>query len=257
MTPSDPNPPVSKPSAAEVLALLESHRSIRVYTDEPIPLEDVHAAVRAGQMASTSSAVQAYCCIRVTDAAKRAVIAELAGPQEKVRIAPEFFVICGDHRRHTIAAERDGLTRDARLEAFLLAVIDASLFAEKMVIAFEAMGYGACYIGGLRNDLPRVDEVLGLPPGVFPLFGLCVGRPAQDPGRRPRLPIEAVLYENACPSNDVSLGHLATYDDTYREYLDLRGADSKAWSEIMAGRFSRAERENLSAYYQSKGARFD
>ena len=62
-------------------------------------------------------------------------------------------------------------------ETFLLSVIDASLFAERMEAAMNAMGYGVCYIGALRNRLPDVDALLALPPGVFPLFGLAVGVP--------------------------------------------------------------------------------
>ena len=74
-----------------------------------------------------------------------------------------------------------------RLEAFLVAVVDASLFAQNLCIAFESLGYGICYIGGLRNRLDEVDGLLELPHGVYPLYGLCVGRPAEDPVPRGHL----------------------------------------------------------------------
>ena len=54
---------------------------------------------------------------------------------------------------------------------------DAALFAQNMVVAFESMGYGTCYIGGLRNDLQALHEVLDTPEGVWPLFGLLKGVP--------------------------------------------------------------------------------
>jgi FMN reductase (NADPH) len=126
-----------------------------------------------------------------------------------------------------------------------------------MAIAFESMGYGICYIGGLRNNLRAVDELLGLPEGIYPLFGLCVGVPDQEPGQRPRLPIEAVLFENAYPTEPEMLEKLAGYDDRYEQYLAERGAPPARWSEIMGKKYAVPSRTDLAAYYRSKGARLD
>lgn len=238
----------------ETMRTLMAHRSIRRYTGEPVADEDIRAAVRAGQMASTSSAVQAYCVIRVRDAAKRRAIAEISGPQEKVATAPEFFVICGDARRHRLACERAGRPYEQRLEGFLIAVIDATLFAQNMAVALESMGYGLCYIGGIRNDLPRVGEVLGLPAGVYPLFGLCVGRPAESPSERPRLPEGGVLFEDAYPDDDELLRQLDEYDAAYRRYLEERGARPKGWSEAMVEKLEHASRVTVGLFYRGQGA---
>lgn len=237
-----------------ILGVLTAHRSIRQFKPDPIPAADLHAAIAAGQMASTSGAVQAYCVLRVTDPDKRARLAQLTGPQEKVRLAPEFLVICGDTRRHRLAAQRDGHPYQGGFEAFLVAVIDAALFAEKAAIAFEAMGYGICYIGGLRNDLAAVDELLGVPHGVFPLFGLCAGKPDQDPSQRPRLPIEAVLYEDTFPPDAEVLTDLTGYDAAYAHYMSQRGAEAKGWSQGLASKYAKPSRPELAPYYRKKGA---
>ena len=100
---------------------------------------------------------------------------------------------------------RDGAPHSARLEAFLLAVIDATLFAQNLVLAFESLGYGICYIGGLRNHIAEVDRLLGLPTGVYPLYGLCVGVAAEQPMARPRLPLEAVYFEGRYPDDETML----------------------------------------------------
>ncbi len=242
----------------DVIRAMRAHRSVRAYTDEPIPHEAVVAAVEAGQAAATSSAVQAYCVIRVTDRQHRSRLAELTGPQEKVAVAPEFFIICGDSRRHRLLAERAGERYEQKLEAFLVSVIDATLCAQNMVLAFESMGYGTCYIGGLRNHLAEVDRLLGLPHGVYPLYGLCVGRPAQDPGLRPRLPIGGVLFQDAYPQDDDLLESVAAYDAVYEQYLRERGATNPGgWSAAMAGKFASVTRPDIADYYRSKGAVLD
>lgn len=120
------------------------------------------------------------------------------------------------------------------------------------------MGYGTCYIGGVRNDLPRLDEILSLPEGVYPLFGLCVGRPAESPSERPRLPVDAILFEGAYPSDEQVLADTDTYDETYRDYLRERGAKpeqvERSWSGAMAHKYPKVSRPGLGAFYAGKGA---
>ena len=241
----------------EGIGLLKSRRSIRAFQPAAVPGEHIAEAIAAGQMASTSSAVQAYGALHITDPAKRAEIAELSGPQPKIVECGAFFVFFGDTRRHRLAAARDGNPYDARLEAFLVAAIDCSLFAEKAVIAFESMGYGICYIGGIRNDLPRLDRLLNLPEGVYPYYGLCVGVPAEDPTPRPRLPIDSVLFENGYPIDDAMLAKLKDYDDGYERYRVERGSDPARWSEIMGAKYQESRREVLAEYFAGKGARLD
>ncbi|MHC5115035.1 MAG: NADPH-dependent oxidoreductase [Planctomycetota bacterium] len=239
------------------LDLIHRHRSIRRFTPEPIPDADIRRAVEAGQAASTSSAVQAYSLLRVTDPAALAQLAELTGPQEKVARCGAFFAVCGDTRRHRIAVEDAQRAYDAHLEAFLLAVIDATLFAQNLVLAFEAMGYGICYIGGLRNRIAEVDRLLELPEGVYPLYGLCVGVPDEQPEARPRLSVDSVYFEDRYPDDEQVRAHLGEYDDRYRRYLAERGVAPekiRGWSQIMASKFSTPQRDELAAYYAAKGA---
>ena len=155
----------------DVVDLLTAHRSVRRFKPDPIPEEHLQAAIRAGQQAATSSNIQAYAAIRITDPAVRDRLISLTGGQEKVAACPLFLAICGDVRRHRLIAARADVPHASNLEEFLLAVIDATLFAQNMVVAFESMGYGTCYIGGLRNDLPALHEVLRTPEGVWPLLG--------------------------------------------------------------------------------------
>jgi len=242
----------------DVIALLNAHRSVRKYKASDVPDEHVCAAVAAGQAASTSSAIQAYCVIQVTAPESRRELAKLTGPQKHVGDAGAFFVICGDSRRHRLACADHGRKYDARFEAFLLASIDASLFAQNMVIAFESLGYGVCYIGGLRTRINEIDRLLQIPEGVYPLFGLCVGVPDERPEPRPRLPIEAVLFKDRYPSDEAMQDLMVEYDEAYRSYLRQRSAGkesiARAWASRMGEKFSEPRRPHVGAYYTRKGA---
>lgn len=237
------------------LETMLAHRSVRRFRPDPIPEADIRRAVEAGQAASTSSAVQAYCAIQVHDRAARERLVGLTGGQGKVAACGAFFVICGDARRHRLASAMHDRPHETLLEGFLLTVIDASLFVQNFALALESMGYGVCYIGGLRNDLPAVDALLELPEGVYPLYGLCAGLPDESPAARPRLEPSSVLFHDRYPDDETVREQLCAYDARYEAYLRARdGGAGRGWSEVMARRFERPDRTGVGAYYRSKGA---
>lgn len=243
--------------ADAVLRLMRAHRSIRRFRPSEVPDADVRAAVGAAQRAATSSWVQAYALLQVTDAEARAALVPLVGGQAQVAEAGAFFAVLADTRRHRLLSERADAPYANNLEVFLVATIDATLFAQNLVLAFEAQGYGTCFIGGLRNRLPDVDRLLALPHGVYPLFGLCVGQAADDPGVRPRLPVDAVWCKDRYPDDEALLARVAEHDAEARAYYEARGAAGRDWSGGTWRKFRAPMRADLAEYYRGKGASFD
>ena len=240
----------------DVIELMLAHRSIRAFTHESVPDADIIAAVAAGQKASTSSNIQTYALVRVTDSEKREAFIEISGGQEKVRDCGAFFVICADMRRHRLLAERCGSPCEENVESFLLSVIDASLFAQNMALAFESKGWGTCFIGGIRNDLKAVQTLLALPQSVSPLFGMTVGRSAEDPWPRPRFPVDTIMHDNGVVSDDDVLSQCDAYDALMKDYYLKRGASGRTWCGQMERFFEQPKRPHLKAFYEGKGVRW-
>ena len=245
------------PAAPEVLRVMGAHRSIRKFQPTPVPDEHVRRVVAAAQRAATSSWIQAYALLQIEDPVKRRALVHLVGDQPQVAEAGAFFVVLGDTRRHRLLAERAGAPYANNLEVFMLAVIDASLFAQNLALAFEAEGYGICYIGGLRNELAAVDRLLELPHGVYPLYGLTVGVPAEDPAPRPRLPVEAVWSKDRYPTDEEMLARIDAHDVEARAYYAARGAANRDWSGATWRKFRAPMRPDLARYYAGKGASFE
>lgn len=250
--PSTP-PPASDP----VLALLHAHASVRAFSGAPLPPGDLERAVAAAQCAATSSNMQCYGLIEVTRGDERARLAELCGDQAQVREAGTFLVVVGDLARHARLAERAGQRLVANLEAFLLAAIDAALFAQNLVVALESLGHGTCYIGGLRNRIAEVDALLELPPLVLPLFGLCAGPARARPECKPRLATSAVLHRDRYPARERSLADVDAYDQRMRPHFAARGRPDHTWSGAMARLLAEPRRPHLFDYYRSKGIVFE
>jgi FMN reductase (NADPH) len=238
----------------ETIELLLRHRSIRRFKPDPVEPDKVEAIVRSAQMASSSSHVQAYSIIGVSDPALRSELAELSG-NAHVTECPLFLVWCADLKRLDAAcAEHRRTVVHETAESFLIATVDAALAAQNAAVAAESLGLGICYIGGIRNRIAEVAELLGIPRLVYPVFGMCVGYPvqAQAPIARPRLPLTAVYHQNRYDDTRTP-EELAAYDETYRTYMKERsgGKSDAAWTEQMAARMGKPDREHMRAFFTS------
>jgi nitroreductase len=209
--------------AETVLAALGDHASCRHYADTPVPDGDLERIVAAAQRAATSSNLQMWSVIVVRDESTREALAEVGGGQKHIRQAPVTLVWCADRSRLDTAAGMRGYVQDTTtVEAFLVAAVDTAIAAQNAVVAAEALGYGTCYLGALRNDTARVIELLGLPERVFPVFGMTLGFPAgTDRLIRPRLPLDAVLHRERY--NPASRDLLEGYDRSMAETEIYRG----------------------------------
>ncbi len=238
--------------------LLKSHRSIRKFTEQPIAPELFEELVRAGQGAATSSFLQGATIIRVTDRSKRERIAQLAGNQPYVASAAEFMVFCADLKRAgNWCREYDKPFAGDFTEHFIIATVDVALMAQSMVCAAESVGLGICYIGGIRNNPAAVSELLELPGGVYPVFGLCLGYPAQDPEVKPRLPVSVILKQdryNEAGDREA----IEDYDSAVREYYASRtgGGHGISWSEQVSVLLSEKSRPHMRGFLAGQGFTF-
>ena len=219
--------------------LLLSHRSVRAFSAEPVPEGTVEAMVAAAQSASTSSNLQTWSVVAVEDQARRDALAKCANSQAYVSQAPLQMVWLADLSRLWDAAETHGIAAEGTdyLEMFLVAAIDAALAAQSAALAAEALGLGICYIGAMRNKPREVAEILGLPPRVMAVFGMCVGHP--DPARpaavKPRLGQSGVLFRETYDAAAVPPA-VAAYDAAQARFYESQGMERPAWSKHSANR---------------------
>lgn len=236
-------PPVGEGN--DVLAQLLAHRSVRAYLPDPLPEGTIETLVAAAQSASTSSNLQPWSIVAVEDPARKARLAALAGNQRHIVEAPLLLVWLIDLNRLARLAEEREASSGALdyLETFLLGAVDTSLAAQNAVVALESLGLGAVYVGGIRNRPAEVAAELGLPPRVFPLFGLVVGRP--DPARptavKPRLPQASVLFRETYAWTDGQREAADDYNVRLRAFQREQGLPERDWTEQAGARTSGPE----------------
>ncbi|WP_431301835.1 nitroreductase family protein [Sediminicoccus sp. BL-A-41-H5] len=224
------------------IALLLSHRSVRGYRPDALPAGTLETLVAAAQSAATSSNLQTWSVVAVHDPVARAAMAKAAGNQKHIEQCPLFLVWCADVSRNARLGAEEGVDLPTLpyLETFLVAAIDAALAAQNAVVAAESLGLSTVYIGALRNDPALVAELLGLPPGVMGVFGLCVGYAAPDVTNevKPRLAQPAILFHDRYDAaGEPALR--AAYDAKMAEFSKRNEMAATSWSQRVIARMGK------------------
>lgn len=242
------------------IALLLSHRSVRGYRPDALPGGTLETLIAAAQSAATSSNLQTWSVIAVTDADTKAALAGLSANQKHIEQCPLFLVWLADVSRNQRLGDAAGVEMETMpwMETFLVAAIDAALAAQNATVAAESLGLSTVYIGALRNHPERVGELLGLPAGAAGMFGLCVGyaAPGVTNAVKPRLPQPSILFHGRYGATDEP-AIAAAYDAEMLAFTERSGMPPETWTAKMLTRMGKlrglAGREKLSAVLRGMG----
>jgi nitroreductase len=158
----------------DALEAIRMRRSVREYTGEQIPREDLETIVDAGRLAASGHNNQPWEFIVVTD---RDTIKQL-------KVASLWMEKAGA----IIAVVLDPSSRWWRE--------DGSAAVENMLIAATALGYGSCWLQGYT--MPREEEfkrLLGIPGGKRLLTLVPIGVPVQWPRKEKKTLTEVIHWE--------------------------------------------------------------
>lgn len=225
----------------DVIAGLLAHRSVRAYLPRAIEERTIETLVAAAQSAPSSSNLNLWSVVAVTDPATKAELAVLANHQRHVEEAPLLLLWVADLARPHALGVREGAATEGLdyLDSFVTAALDAALAAQNAVVAAESLGLGTVYIGALRNRPEDVAAVVGLPPRAVVVFGLVVGWP--DPDRpaaiKPRPAQAAILHRDRYRA-DAEAGAITDYDSVSRLFQQGQGLPVTGWKAAVLARFA-------------------
>ncbi len=151
----------------ETVSTILNRKSVRTYTAEPVGREAVEALVRAGMAAPSAKDRRPWAFIAVDEKDKLRSLAAGLRFGKMLGDAASAIVVCGVPER-----------ADPKLPAEFW-IQDCSAAMENILIAAEASGLGAVWIGlhPVEEFKTHVREVLGVPPEIEPLGIASIGRP--------------------------------------------------------------------------------
>lgn len=161
--------------------VIKSRRSVRKFTDEPVPEEKLRIILEAARLCPTWANKQGVRYIVVKDSDRMSKLRDATG-QKWTKTAPMFVVVCIDPRR-------SGINKN-RLEYFM---VDAAIGFTHMILAATNEGLGTCWIGWFDEE--AVQNILEIPKKVRVIGITPLGFPDYTPKPQERLALEEIVYE--------------------------------------------------------------
>lgn len=179
----------------QTLEAIRTRRSIRKFSDRPVPDELLNRVLEAAQAAPSWANLQCWRFVVVRDKRTRERISELSyveeffathgyrtnPAQQALAQAPVVIVACADPARSgTLWDQNYYLT-------------DLGIACENLLLAAHDQGLGSVFVGVFQEQ--QLKELLGIPAsirvvGLFPL-----GYPAAEPkAGPPRKPLEEIVF---------------------------------------------------------------
>ena len=164
----------------DVFDAINMRRSVRRYTDEPVPRQVLERIVAAGVEAPSGCNMQLRQYIIVDDPG---VMDQIRPVSKALRGARAVIVLLVEPQSSKFGIE--------------FWVQDASAAMENMLLAAVALGYASCWVeGALRNCEDTLREVLGVP-GSLRIWSLApVGKADQVPARPPKPAPDKITHYN-------------------------------------------------------------
>ncbi len=156
-----------------ILENIMTRSSVRSYTTQKVEDDKIETLLKAGMAAPTGGNKQPWEFIVVTDRETLDKIPEYAAGAKMITKSQTAIVVCGDTSR----------CMPGTLVEYWIQ--DCSAATENILLAAHAMGLGAVWCGAYpNNDQDRVgkmQELLGLPEGVYALSVIVLGYPDSEP----------------------------------------------------------------------------
>lgn len=238
-----------------IIESMKNHVSVRDFKDQSLDEETKKELITAAQSGSTSNFVQAFSIIEITDPDLRDQIANVSTSAPYVKKTGTFYVFIADLNRQANILKSNNQSLDGikNMESLLVSVIDTTIAAENMANAAESLGLGICYIGGIRNDINKVSQLLKLPKYTIPVYGMTVGYPNKKNQPKPRMPISNQVSQNTYDS--LNFNNLDEYESITNKYYETRSSNQQDtdWIQKNLDFFKNPRRQDIGDYLKKQG----
>lgn len=242
----------------KTIEVLKNHNTVRKFSDRQVEDDVLREIVRCAQCAATSEFIQSYTIIHIKNEMVKKEIYETVTKQQPILDAPVFLMFCADVRRLGMACEMNGKNLPEMYsnytETFLMTTVDTAIAAQNALAAAESLGMGGTYMGGIRNNPEKVCQLLKLPKGVYPVFGMVLGYPAEPGAPKERLPLDVVLKTDTY-TTEGDEEKMREYDARIKEYYIRRtdGKRTETWTEQMTDFVNEPQRPFMREFLEKQG----
>jgi len=166
--------------------MIQSRKSVRKYSQNPIPENDLKEILKTGFSAPSGGNMQPWRVVVVKERTRRDRLATAAYGQSFIAEAPVLLVVC--------AVPYESAEKYKERGATLYTLQDTAALTQNILLASHALGYATCWIGAFNED--DVSEIIKVPEGMRPVSMIPIGfADGKPPSARPRKPVSDVVIE--------------------------------------------------------------
>ena len=165
----------------DAIQAILTRRSIRRYSEEPVTDEAIEELLKAAMSAPTAGN-QPWHFVVVRDRNVLGAVPDFHPHAQMLKECSAGIVVCGDPTVEKLKGRW---------------ILDCAAATENMLIAANAMGLGAVWVGiyPVEERMRGVRDLLGVPGQVVPLCIVSVGRPGEKKDPPDRFKPERIHYE--------------------------------------------------------------
>lgn len=148
----------------DALKAVLTRRSIRSYSDNPIPKDKIKTLLEAAMSAPSAKNEQTWCFVVLDEKQYLKKIADSHPHADMLRQADKAILVCGDLKKE-------------KTENYWM--INCSAATENILIAARGLGIGSCWIGiyPRAERVRMMKEIVELPDHVVPFALVSLGYP--------------------------------------------------------------------------------
>ena len=183
-----------------IIESIKTRKSTRQFENKEITNDIKSAILEAAFQAPTAGNQMLYAIIDVTDQSLKNQLAKTCDNQPFIAEAPLVLIFLADTRRwYDAYVEAELEVRNPGMGDLFLAIQDAVIAAQNVVMAAESFGIGSCYIGDILENVEVHRELLKLDEYTVPIAMLVLVYPTESQINRTkpnRFDRKYILHEN-------------------------------------------------------------
>ena len=164
----------------ELLEGLQTRRSIRAYTDQPVTREQLHEIIRLGTMAPSGMNNQPWRFVTIQNKETLKQLAQLTKYSHIINKAAACIAVFVD---------KTAMYHEVKDHQSMGACI------QNLLLASHGMGLGAVWLGEILKSGKEVRELCGLSEDLELMTVVVLGYPSGLGGKADRRPVEEVLLK--------------------------------------------------------------
>jgi nitroreductase len=165
----------------DAMQAILTRRSIRHYTQEPVSDKEVTELLKAAMSAPTAAG-QVWHFVVIRDHSVLKAVQSVHPHAKMLERCSVAITICANPTQETLKGRWP---------------LDCAAATENILIAANAMGLGACWVGiyPVEERIQKLRELLNMPDDIVTLSMVSIGRPDETKAPPDRFRLDRVHYE--------------------------------------------------------------